>query len=149
MIWNERKGTTSIDHDSESATDVSHCRDPGCYTRNVTYNATIRQMISLVELSQEYHQSNNANHNLPLTRLNFGWTFSSGSSRVHTLGRLQCSVVSGTPQSCADVWKGGRSSSGIFSIRGKKQVVLVFCDMNKFVNDSGTSCCWLPFRRRF
>ena len=47
---NERKGTTSIDHDSESATDVG--LDPGRYSRNVTYNAPIRQVISLVALSQ-------------------------------------------------------------------------------------------------
>ena len=49
-------GSTSITHDSESQTNVGHCTNPGCYSRNITYNATNRQIRALAELSQECHQ---------------------------------------------------------------------------------------------
>lgn len=44
-------------HDSEDTTDVGHCLDPGCYSREIKYNATLRQMAMLTELSNECHQS--------------------------------------------------------------------------------------------
>ncbi|XP_046648260.1 uncharacterized protein LOC124338218 isoform X1 [Daphnia pulicaria] len=50
-------GKTSVLHDSESPTDVGHCPDPGCYSREIIYSATKRQMATLVELSDECHQS--------------------------------------------------------------------------------------------
>jgi hypothetical protein len=50
-------GKTSILHDSEAPMDVGHCADPGCYSREINYTATMRQMTTLVELSSECHQS--------------------------------------------------------------------------------------------
>jgi hypothetical protein len=50
-------GLTSILHDSESAIGVGHCADPGCYSRLINYNASIKQMKALAELSTECHQS--------------------------------------------------------------------------------------------
>ena len=44
-------------HDSEAPMDVGHCADPGCYSREINYTATMRQMTTLVELSSECHQS--------------------------------------------------------------------------------------------
>ena len=51
------KGSTSVLHDSESLIDVDHCADPGCYSRLINYNASIKQMKTLAELSSECHQS--------------------------------------------------------------------------------------------
>ncbi len=51
------KGSTSVLHDNESRDDVGHCADPGCYSRLINYNATIKQMKALAELSSECHQS--------------------------------------------------------------------------------------------
>jgi hypothetical protein len=50
-------GSTSILHDSESAINVGHCADPGCYSRSIKYNASIGQIRALAELSFECHQS--------------------------------------------------------------------------------------------
>ncbi|XP_046459310.1 uncharacterized protein LOC124205831 [Daphnia pulex] len=50
-------GSTSILHDSESAINVGHCADPGCYSRSIKYNASIGQIKALAELSFECHQS--------------------------------------------------------------------------------------------
>ncbi|XP_046456719.1 uncharacterized protein LOC124203884 isoform X2 [Daphnia pulex] len=49
-------GSTSILHDSETAIDVGHCADPGCYSRAINYNASMKQMESLIALSSECHQ---------------------------------------------------------------------------------------------
>ena len=49
-------GSTSILHDSELQTDVGNCADPGCYSRPIRYNATMRQMNALADLSNECHQ---------------------------------------------------------------------------------------------
>lgn len=51
-----QSGETFIPHDSESRTSVGHCFDPGCYSRQVNYNATVRQMRALIELSQTCDQ---------------------------------------------------------------------------------------------
>ena len=51
------KGSTSVLHVSESPIDVDHCVDPGCYSRLINYNASIKQMKTLAELSSECHQS--------------------------------------------------------------------------------------------
>ena len=56
-VWNEFQGLTSVRHDAEKYTEVENCDDPGCYSRNITYDVTMRQMISLAELSRECHQS--------------------------------------------------------------------------------------------
>ncbi len=50
-------GSTSILHDSEAQIDVGHCTDPGCYSRPITYSASMRQMAALAELSNTCHQS--------------------------------------------------------------------------------------------
>ncbi|XP_046648303.1 uncharacterized protein LOC124338251 [Daphnia pulicaria] len=50
-------GKTTILHDSEDSIDVGYCTGPGCYTREIIYNATMRQMTTLAELSNECHQS--------------------------------------------------------------------------------------------
>ena len=42
--------------------DVGHCADPGCYSREINYTATMRQMTTLVELSSECHQSIKVKH---------------------------------------------------------------------------------------
>ncbi|EFX82762.1 hypothetical protein DAPPUDRAFT_316492 [Daphnia pulex] len=49
-------GSTSILHDSETPIDVGHCADPGCYSRAINYNASMKQMESLIALSSECHQ---------------------------------------------------------------------------------------------
>ncbi|KAI9557468.1 hypothetical protein GHT06_017296 [Daphnia sinensis] len=57
-VWcNMTTGSTSILHDSESSTDVGQCWDAGCYSRFINYNASMRQMISLIELSSVCRQS--------------------------------------------------------------------------------------------
>ena len=50
-------GSTSILHDSEGPIDVGQCWDAGCYSRSIQYNATMRQMIALSELSSTCKQS--------------------------------------------------------------------------------------------
>lgn len=44
-------------HDSEDAIEVGHCFDPGCYSRQIKYNATLRQITMLSELSNVCQQS--------------------------------------------------------------------------------------------
>ena len=44
-------GTTSVFHDTEVKTDVTSCADPGCYTKQIKYNATQRQMAMLADIS--------------------------------------------------------------------------------------------------
>ena len=50
-------GSTSVLHDSEDSIEVSHCFDPGCYSRQIKYNATLRQITMLSELSNVCQQS--------------------------------------------------------------------------------------------
>lgn len=57
VYCNMTSGTTSILHDSERPMDVGHCLDPGCYSRTVNYNASLRQMEALAAVSLECHQS--------------------------------------------------------------------------------------------
>jgi hypothetical protein len=61
IVW--PPGSTAIPHDSESPMDVGHCADPGCYSRAINYNASSRQMLALVELSVECHQSIKVGYN--------------------------------------------------------------------------------------
>lgn len=56
MLCVKFKGATMVPHDSEDTQEVGHCYDPGCYSRVVNYNATIRQMNALVKLSQQCRQ---------------------------------------------------------------------------------------------
>ncbi|XP_057370157.1 uncharacterized protein LOC130691260 [Daphnia carinata] len=57
VYCNMTSGSSSILHDSENSTAVDHCFDPGCYSRQIKYNATLRQITMLAELSNECHQS--------------------------------------------------------------------------------------------
>ena len=45
-----------VSHNSEESIQVDRCLDPGCYSRSVTYNATMRQMWALTQLSQSCRQ---------------------------------------------------------------------------------------------
>ena len=49
-------GSTSISHDKENASDVGHCRDPGCYSLPIKYNATMKQIMALVQQSEDCQQ---------------------------------------------------------------------------------------------
>ena len=52
-----QSGATSILHDSELETDVGRCVNRGCYSREINYEASKRQIAVLLELSAECHQS--------------------------------------------------------------------------------------------
>ncbi|XP_057373275.1 uncharacterized protein LOC130694145 [Daphnia carinata] len=45
-------GTTFILHDSESFMDIGNCTEPGCYSRQIKYNASDRQIQALIQLSE-------------------------------------------------------------------------------------------------
>jgi hypothetical protein len=57
LFASARAGSTSVVHDTEMSLDVRHCAEPGCYSKVINYNATIRQMVALAQLSSECHQS--------------------------------------------------------------------------------------------
>ena len=57
VYCNMASGSTEILHDTESKTDVGNCANPGCYSLAIKYNATMRQIVALAELSNECHQS--------------------------------------------------------------------------------------------
>ncbi len=57
LFWHVLLGSTSILHDNEAPMNVGHCADPGCYSQPIVYNATMKQMNALAELSKECHQS--------------------------------------------------------------------------------------------
>ncbi|XP_046446328.1 uncharacterized protein LOC124195793 isoform X1 [Daphnia pulex] len=57
VYCNMTTGSTSVLHDNEDAVDIDHCFDPGCYSRPIKYNATLRQMTVLSELSEVCQQS--------------------------------------------------------------------------------------------
>ena len=43
-------------HDHEDLTDVTRCREAGCFTQPITYNATMRQMMTLIQQSSHCRQ---------------------------------------------------------------------------------------------
>ncbi|XP_057379958.1 uncharacterized protein LOC130702306 [Daphnia carinata] len=55
--WVPVKGTTSILHDSESEMDIGNCTEPGCYSRQIKYYASDRQIEALKQLSQNCTQN--------------------------------------------------------------------------------------------
>ncbi|XP_045033516.1 uncharacterized protein LOC116928447 [Daphnia magna] len=57
VYCNMNTGWTEVLHDSESPMNSGHCTSPGCYSRTIHYNATLRQMAALAELSSECSQS--------------------------------------------------------------------------------------------
>jgi contactin associated protein 1 len=48
---------TIIGHDAEAAINVSHCTEPGCYTRPIVYEASLRQTAALAQISADCRQS--------------------------------------------------------------------------------------------
>ncbi|CAG0903155.1 unnamed protein product [Darwinula stevensoni] len=48
--------TTNVLHDSMESTEIDHCPDPGCYSRRITYDASIKQVHALIELSKSCEQ---------------------------------------------------------------------------------------------
>ncbi|EFX76551.1 Cntnap2 protein [Daphnia pulex] len=99
---NMTTGSTAILHDSESRISVSHCSDPGCYSRLIKYSATSGQMTALAELSDECHQSiryDCTSAPLKIYGIMFSWWndndgnphyfWSGGKSNVHT---CQCGI---------------------------------------------------------
>jgi Fibrillar collagen C-terminal domain len=52
-VWT---GFTLISHNSEESIQADRCGDPGCYSRSVTYNATMRQIVALTHLSRSCRQ---------------------------------------------------------------------------------------------
>ncbi|XP_046461282.1 uncharacterized protein LOC124207727 isoform X1 [Daphnia pulex] len=76
---------------------------------------------------------------LPVTSLNFGRTQLESSSGVHTLGPFECSgqvAITGIPSSCEDLWRGGHTLSGLYSVMGATKVETVFCDFAKLPGDT-------------
>ncbi len=57
VYCNMASGSTEILHDTELKTVLGHCANPGCYSKVVNYNATMRQIMALAEFSTECHQS--------------------------------------------------------------------------------------------
>ncbi|XP_059351518.1 uncharacterized protein LOC130694059 isoform X2 [Daphnia carinata] len=51
------KGTTSIVHDSESEMDIGSCTEPGCYSRQIKYNASDVQIQALIQFSENCAQN--------------------------------------------------------------------------------------------
>ncbi|CAG0886202.1 unnamed protein product [Darwinula stevensoni] len=49
--------STIVLHDSmEVDTEIDHCADPGCFSRNITYEASLKQMVALIDRSQSCYQ---------------------------------------------------------------------------------------------
>ena len=49
-------GVTNIPHDSEEMIEVTHCKDPGCYSRPIIYDSPMEQIKNLIELSESCKQ---------------------------------------------------------------------------------------------
>ena len=84
---------------------------------------------------------------LPITKIHFGRTFSSMSSGRHTIGPLECSgnlPFQGLPSSCEDLKRIGHTLSGFYSIKHKKSLGQVYCDMSKLPGDRG-NCLFAHF----
>ena len=47
---------TKLSHNSEDRAKVDNCRDPGCYSRKIEYDAPMEQILSLIELSDTCSQ---------------------------------------------------------------------------------------------
>ena len=54
--FNDDNVATKISHNSEDNIKVGHCEDPGCYSREITYEAPMEQIQSLIELSKSCSQ---------------------------------------------------------------------------------------------
>ena len=49
-------GTTSVLHDGPHSTDVGHCRKPGCFSKAIEYQASMKQILALIEHSTRCQQ---------------------------------------------------------------------------------------------
>jgi len=45
-----------ISHDTEAVTDVGKCAPPGCYSTNVTYSVSFKQVVALADISENCKQ---------------------------------------------------------------------------------------------
>ena len=54
--FNDENVATKVSHNSEDNIKVGHCEDPGCYSREIIYNAPMEQIQSLIELSKSCSQ---------------------------------------------------------------------------------------------
>ena len=54
--FTEDSSFTQISHDSEDKIEISHCQDPGCYSRPIVYDSSLEQIKALIELSDSCNQ---------------------------------------------------------------------------------------------
>merc|ERR1711892_122732 len=54
--FTEGGAITELSHNSEQKTEVDHCHDPGCYSRQVVYEAHQDQIQAVIELSEHCEQ---------------------------------------------------------------------------------------------
>ena len=54
--FTEDFGFTQMSHDSEDRIEVTHCREPGCYSRPIIYDSSMEQIKTLIELSESCDQ---------------------------------------------------------------------------------------------
>ena len=54
--FTEDFGFTQISHNSEDIIEVTHCPDPGCYSRPIVYDSSMEQIKTLIELSETCNQ---------------------------------------------------------------------------------------------
>jgi len=82
--------STLISHNSESETQVINCKDPGCYARKIEYNAPMKQIESLIELSESCQQDivyNCFMSALQKQGIDYGfWLDRNGDSQVYWTG---------------------------------------------------------------
>ena len=82
--------TTKIPHDSEGKIEVTHCHDPGCYSRPIVYDSSIEQIKNLMELSEYCNQLIRYDCYLsPLEEdgVNFGsWVDPNGQDQIYWSG---------------------------------------------------------------
>lgn len=142
--WNDKNGNAQYFW-SGSDVSVHTCQcgiDRNCVDASLKCNCDSTAPVSLTDSGVISNKSV-----LPITRLNFGRTQLESSSGVHTLGPFECSgqiAVTGIPNSCEDLWRGGHTLSGLYSIAGATMVETVFCDFAKLPDDAGFQK-WIGF----
>ena len=86
----EDYGFTSVSHDSEQKIEVTHCNDPGCYARQIVYDASMEQIKTLIELSDSCRQTIRYDCFLsPLQDegVNYGyWVDKNGDDQIYFIG---------------------------------------------------------------
>lgn len=102
-------GSTLITHDSDDSIIVDHCSDPGCYSRPINYNATMKQMMALTQISthcQQFFQYQCQTASFEYKDVQYAWWndrsgnkqyyWAGNNSNIHT---CQC----GIDNNCIDV----------------------------------------------